>query len=595
MTYMTGSQLITDDAAALALADRLNGARHEKPVVVVSTPAGRSDPYIDASEIAREVDGFAEVVVITTGPHTWTFSRAMPDLTQVYGGAGRVYPVGTAWVRNIHESPLRFAYDDRDGERATKDLISDAERMAAQAGLFDRRVLATPPVHFTGKVAGFPHPERALVKNGHELVSVIPDLAQPGVPLEHLLSKEMEVTGLLDRTTRRLDLRGSRQSVEAALEDYRPGSVVLTRVASVHEDTAELEIFPGITVTVNRGDVTSNDLDSLADLMTNGEVLPARVTQAGPRWRLSLVDLDDDEAPLEAASVFTGGPPWLVGSPPPDATLEAAPAPDLVLPAEIDFDELEREFQAPEIAPPPPPLPVRPSPLLLDRSRPPTPVPHTPKRPAPEPAKGVVRDLSLTVTALKRLSTTQAAEIADLTNERNQLAHEIREAEVDKRRREAEVAKLKAQLRRTRKHDAAPPTPEFADKERGFRFAVTAAWASRTPVAEQVDRPLEDFRIGPEFLDSLERIEGISRTKVADVVFEIVTGRVADLPGRDLHQLREGSSGNAPYVRRASDGAACWRAALQVHTPAARRIHYWVLPGGLVELSRVCLHDEMEP
>lgn len=207
-----------------------------------------------------------------------------------------------------------------------------------------------------------------------------------------------------------------------------------------------------------------------------------------------------------------------------------------------------------------------------------------------------MRDLSLTVTALKRRSDQQATEIADLTNERNQLAHRIREAEAETRRREAEVAKLKAQLRKAGKRGASTsPAPHFADAEQGFRFAVTAAWATRTPVAEQAERPLVDYAIGPDFLDSLELLEGVSPAKVADVVFEIVTGRVKELPGRDLHQFREGAAGNAPYVRRSADDATCWRAALQVNTPSARRIHYWVLPGGGVELSRVCRHDDMEP
>lgn len=30
-------------------------------------------------------------------------------------------------------------------------------------------------------------------------------------------------------------------------------------------------------------------------------------------------------------------------------------------------------------------------------------------------------------------------------------------------------------------------------------------------------------------------------------------------------------------------------------TPAARRIHYWVVPGGGVELSRIVSHDDVRP
>jgi hypothetical protein len=121
---------------------------------------------------------------------------------------------------------------------------------------------------------------------------------------------------------------------------------------------------------------------------------------------------------------------------------------------------------------------------------------------------------------------------------------------------------------------------------------VLTAWALRTPLGEQPSRPLGDYEIGPDFLDSLERTPGVNVAKVADVVFEIVTGRVQDVPGRELHRVRVSAGPTADYVRRAEDGANLWRAALQTKTPQARRIHYWSLPGGTVELSHVGLHDD---
>ena len=41
-------------------------------------------------------------------------------------------------------------------------------------------------------------------------------------------------------------------------------------------------------------------------------------------------------------------------------------------------------------------------------------------------------------------------------------------------------------------------------------------------------------------------------------------------------------------------GAVAWRASLQVKTPAARRIHYWVLSSGQIELARVTAHDDFD-
>ncbi|MGE0305963.1 MAG: hypothetical protein AB7N61_23235 [Acidimicrobiia bacterium] len=118
-------------------------------------------------------------------------------------------------------------------------------------------------------------------------------------------------------------------------------------------------------------------------------------------------------------------------------------------------------------------------------------------------------------------------------------------------------------------------------------------WATRTLPSEQRDRPLPDFLIGPRFLDSLSRLEGIKEEKVADVVFEIVTGIAPQIPSREVHHLRTGSGGDDP-VRIRDDGAVAWRASLQVKTPSARRIHYWVLANGDVELARVTTHDDFD-
>ena len=68
---------------------------------------------------------------------------------------------------------------------------------------------------------------------------------------------------------------------------------------------------------------------------------------------------------------------------------------------------------------------------------------------------------------------------------------------------------------------------------RGFRYAVETAWARRTPVGEQRSSPLPSYRIGAEFLDSVDRLKGITVEKISAVVFEVVTGRADHLTGRD--------------------------------------------------------------
>jgi hypothetical protein len=135
--------------------------------------------------------------------------------------------------------------------------------------------------------------------------------------------------------------------------------------------------------------------------------------------------------------------------------------------------------------------------------------------------------------------------------------------------------------------------PQFADAGQGFRYLVLTQWATRTLPDEQFDRPLPEYVIGPRFLDSLARLEGIRTEKVAAVVFEIVTGLAPQISSREVHRLRTGPGGDDP-VRIREDGAVAWRASLQVNTPSARRIHYWVLLSGQVELARVTMHDDFD-
>lgn len=117
---MASVQLIDDERSASALADLVNGNARRRPVAVVTIPAGRMEPWIDVEEIAREAGSLADVYLMPTGSFTWEFSNRMAEGTQVYGGAGRVYPVGHEWASDLSKSPLRFAFNEDDGQRATQ-------------------------------------------------------------------------------------------------------------------------------------------------------------------------------------------------------------------------------------------------------------------------------------------------------------------------------------------------------------------------------------------------------------------------------------------------------------------------------------------
>ena len=576
--------------------------------MVVTVPAGRDAPWIDVEEIAREAGTLAEVYVMPTGDCTWEFSRRMAEGTQVYGGAGRVYPVGHAWASDLTKSPLRFAFNAHDGERATQHLISDTLRMAAAAGVLHAvaaRTLKQVIGSVTGVVAG-----RALVDVGNVFPAAIAEeLTVADVPIERVVTTGQQVTGWYDAETNRVDVtQGLRQS-EEALAPYLVGDVVLTKVAMVRNGKAELVLYPktvgpAVTVAVLRAEVTSNPLDDLRTLMTVGEVIPARVVAVGPRWQLALNDVDDDDPIVAAPSLLVGGPAWLVEDdhalaeeePPalrPPVPREPTPAPEL---------EPEEVAPAPSV---PPPAPPRPTPAMFDRHRPrPVPVAPPPTPPAaPAPPAESTRSLLLKidglgaeVSGLKREHERLHTQLLAGADERDQLRYLLDQSERRARRAEHDLKATRARLRRagTSKAPATPMDgPQFADPEQGFRYLVLTRWATRTLPSEQHARPLPTYAIGPRFLASLDKLEGIKDEKVADVVVEIVTGLAPQIPGREVHHLRSGPGGDDP-VRVRVDGAVAWRASLQVKSPSARRIHYWVLSAGGIELARVTTHDDFD-
>ena len=602
--------------SVVALANLLNGNSRRRPVAVITIPAGRDEPWIDVDAIAREAGNLAEVHLIPTGALTWEFSSRMADGTQVYGGAGRVYPVGHEWATDLSRSPLRFAFDAADGERATQQLISDVLTTAAAAGLHQtvpaqalRRVKGT----VKGTVAG-----RALVDVGNARPAAIAaELTVEGVPIERIVSAGQRINGRFEAESNRVDVRESLRESAEALSAYSVGDVVLTRVAKVRNGKAQLVLYPATTgpevvVAVLREDVTTNPLDDLRTLMTVGEVVPARVAAAGSEWALVLNDVDDDEPILDAPSLLPGGPPWLIE----EIVEPLVDEPTYVVPAPLPMPAAEPQALVEEPAAPvteaPKPTSPRPTPAIFDRNRPrpaaptdaaPTPPPSLipPIVPAPVQAPSTkslllkIDGLNAENGALERDRDTLQTQLRAAADEREQLRYLLHQAERRANGAEHELKATRARLRKAGNTKATSPIgdePRFADPEVGFRHLVLTRWASRLQPAEQAERPLLPYDIGEDFIESLHRLEGIKQEKVADVVVEVVTGLVTQIAGRELHRLRSGPGGDDPVRIREADHAAAWRASLQVRTPSARRLHYWVLPGGTIELARVATHDD---
>ena len=178
--------------------------------------------------------------------------------------------------------------------------------------------------------------------------------------------------------------------------------------------------------------------------------------------------------------------------------------------------------------------------------------------------------------------------------DRRELLRRLKDEQGKTRTVEARVDRQRAELASERKRgDRLEEILDAAGVDAVKRFVVEVhlAWSSSTTQDDRTRFPWREPTLGPGFLDSLEIVQGISRGKVVEVAAHVVSGRAPDVPGLELHQMREGDGPTSPQLVR-DDGATAWRCSLQGQSPAARRLHYWELPGGGVELANIVYHDD---
>lgn len=560
---------IDSPMAAAELGHEILSVR-QRPLVLISS-ASDSTYAFDPARVAHEIGDVADVVTIETGEVTYALERVLPEKAHVFGGAARSYPPDFGDAPDWWRSVLRFP-ERHDASELVDDALAQVTTMP-EARELDRRTWVTATVELisgaTGNVARL---------NSGTRVMVNADLLPPHIRLEDALVVGASIEGWLAGR----DL--SPEAVEPDFGDFTDGAITLARVMKVTDHRVNLSLHPLVPeFALRRRDVVAgadageNAEVRLTDVVRVGETVRARVCRGATGLALSLIDADGPTVIVEPPPLVRGGAAWLREG-------------DHAFAAETGEEQPAGEQVTPATA-------------AVPQSAPPT---HAVAGQLEGEVKGLRADVTELRGALARLARdlrvgTDLETLDRLRDETTQLSSELHRERGRREEGARMIARLTQELREARASRESPaPTSvrtsreDWPDAQDWIRHEVSSAWATRVTASEKSRYPVRDYRIGPTFANSLEVLDAAQFAKVMRAVVDVVTGRVVDIPGRELHRLRQGTGGDDPYVVRA-DGARCWRASIESNVPSARRLHYWELPGGVVELSRVVLHDDFRP
>ncbi|ALE05014.1 hypothetical protein AL755_05115 [Arthrobacter sp. ERGS1:01] len=578
------------------VAEHLVGAGRTRPAVVVSNKSDAGARTIDAGALARHLGAEADVYELANGPETRALEAGLPAGLHIFGTGARVYPAGSDWATGPPAARLLGAGTVA---QLTDQLRSDVRAAAAYRPA--PAVAATPkPVLAGGTVHGFAAEDnsRALVilaGTGKSVTIRAEDLL-PGVPLDWLLAPGQEVTGVLDARNGVLDISALLHRPGSPITVYANGSVALARVKSTCHNYAVVSLWPDADFRIGMERISSNELDCAEDLLTEGEVVRVRVLYENGALRPSMLDVDDDEPLTPAPALICGGPPWLAAERPYSGifTAPSQPAPSATgLPGTGDAADnggagtsgveggtLEPALTATERR-----TALRSTQMELEKAR------HTiTELLAAATRRGATDEIAR---ALQEQLSSERANAAELARLHNDALHQIEDLRAEAVRARAKLVDARQQRRSAASRTESGMAALFVDPAEQFAFEVSTTWAHAVPAGDKATEPLGDYLVGPNFLASLAQLTPQQRTKTLRAVVDVAAGRQGPLRNREPHMLRENEGAHAAVQRRGDD--VCWRLYVEQGTAGALRLHYWRLPDGRIELSRVVKHDEMKP
>ncbi|MFB9166565.1 hypothetical protein [Arthrobacter psychrochitiniphilus] len=571
-----------------ALAALLMDPQRNVTVLVIShipEQQFRIDPHVLAARLGQE----ARTFMVVNGDETHQLEKGLPSRLHIYGTGARVYPHGERWLERVSRPHLLHR------STALPQLYDTLEHevLAAQRFNPSRPHTASLPVISPAVVKGFPGEDRALVEllPGGETALIRSEDLLPGIPLDWLVAKGQELTGVLNPATHVLDIKALLLPHPSPVTVYQQGDVALGRVKSVSPRHAWVQLWPGSDFRIGVERISSNDLDSAEDLLTEGEVVRVRVLYENGAVRLSMLDVDDDEPAVRAPALLRGGPPWLEANRPyasifTTGTAVASPSPQVPLDnGAAGLSGVDLSQQESLLSPAQRRSALQSTQMQLEAAR------HT---------------IAELLAAAKRQGATDQVARAlqdQLKEERRgsgELARELHLAEHQVEVLKTDLAKTRealVQVRRQRRSATSrtESTPEklFLDPEEQFNFDLLALWARMVPAAEKRLHPLGNFSSSPQFLESWAALTEQQRNKTLRAVVDLVADRQGPLRKREPHVLRLNDGAHAAPTLRGED--VCWRLYVEQGTAGALRLHYWKLQTGGYELHAVVPHDVVKP
>lgn len=531
--------------------DALLSQHRDHPIVALTTCRHTGCTLLEPHAIARELRGHAEVVVFETGDATWALSESLPPRLDVYGGAARIWWPGLNRVSDPYEHPLFFVFSQPDADRVFAQVVS-AVRGSEVPGTHD------PAVEPPGT------PESATVTAVSPGRIEIASVARCGTVEEAELPLDLLASCLAKGCT--LDARPLRRHADGTwafslvgllpnawkrfADEVQVGDVLIGRVQNVlrAKNLVFVDILPGVVGVCHISELDYHRVHDMEDFVPPGELLSFRVMRMDPknmRLQLSLRRAYGQE-PRPSPSLVAGGQPFV--------WKEGMPMFESLRIAQQRDDGEDAQVR-----------------ILADRAA-------GSRAPAPD-ASEQIASLIAELRAATEERTSLVGQVRELRQQNQQLKKEVRASED---RHDALQKKLAYDL-------------DPVSSKRAFLLAVRVCHARTFDEHDRLEHPLRRMRVGSSFLDSLRELDGVDVSKVVEVCTQVAAGVAHKMPGREVHQLRSGSRGAGGHTR-ASDNAKAWRCSLQDNTAAARRLHWWSIPGqdgGIVEFASVGVHDDL--